>query len=161
MAFTRVNNLFLQDIYNPIEFVLFTLFYKSFFDSLHKTIIHYILIGTFICIALFDSFFLNDFFTINNFSDSIEAIIFILYSLTAFFFIMKNLIYDNILNTSFFWINTAILIYFSGNLFLFLFSNYLQQNELEQYITVYNIHSITNIIYYILISIGFWKSART
>jgi hypothetical protein len=73
---------------------------------------------------------------------------------------MKRLMYPNLLNTSFFWINIAILIYFAGNLFLFLFSNHLQKNNWEQYLAVYNIHSVTNIMYYILISIGFWKAAN-
>lgn len=155
-----VNNMFIFDFYTPIEFILFALFYKSFFDSFSKSPIHYALIGAFVCVAVCDSFFINDFFTINNFSDSLEAIIFILYSLTAFFFIMKRMMFDDLLNTPFFWINIAILIYFAGNLFLFMFSNYLQNNDRAQYLAVYNIHSITNIIYYILISIGFWRSAR-
>lgn len=159
-AFSGHNNLFLQDIYTPVEFILFALFYRSFFDSFSKSPIHFALIGAFVCVAIFDSFFVNDFFTINNFSDSLEAVVFILYSLTAFFFIMKRLMFEDLLNTAFFWINIAILIYFAGNLFLFMFSNYLQNNDRDQYLAVYNIHSITNIIYYILISIGFWKSAK-
>jgi hypothetical protein len=160
LAFTGNNNLFLQDIYTPVEFVLFALFYKSFFDTFSKSPLHYALIGAFLCVAIFDSFFVNDIFTINNFSDSLEAIVFILYSLTAFFFIMKRLMFEDLLSTPFFWINIAILIYFAGNLFLFMFSNYLQNNDRGQYQALYTIHSVTNIIYYILISIGFWRTAR-
>lgn len=155
-----MNNMFIFSIYTPIEFILFTLFYKYFFDSIRNSNFHYFLILFFLCVATFDTFFINDYLTINNFSPSIESIVFILYSLIAFFFIMKKLMFQNLLNTSFFWINIAILIYFAGNLFLFLFSNHLQQSDHAQYLALYNIHSVTNIIYYILITIGFWKAAR-
>lgn len=154
-----INNMFIFDLFTPVEFILFALFYKSFFDTITKSYIHYIIIVLFLVTAAFDTFFINDLLTINNFSDSIECIVFILYSLIAFFFIMKRLMYENLLNTSFFWINIAILIYFAGNLFLFLFSSHLQQNDHAQYLALYNIHSVTNILYYILISIGFWKAA--
>lgn len=152
--------MFLLDIYTPVEFILFALFYKSFFDSIKKTHLHYFAIALFICIAAFDTFFINDLMTVNNFSDSIESIVFIIYSLSAFFFVMKKLMYKDLLNSYFFWINTAVLIYFAGNLFLFLFSNHLQQSDHAKYMALYNIHSVTNIIYYILITIGFWKAAR-
>lgn len=154
------NSMFLLDIYTPIEFILFALFYKSFFDSIKKSYLHYFVIAVFLCIAMLDTFFINDFMTVNNFSDSIESIVFIIYSLSAFFFVMKKLMYSDLLNSYFFWINTAVLIYFAGNLFLFLFSNHLQQSDHAQYLALYNIHSVTNIIYYILITIGFWKAAR-
>ena len=155
-----VNNMLVFSIYTTVEFILFALFYKNFYDSIKKSFIHYLLIILFSCVATLDMFFINDYMTVNNFSSSLESIIFILYSLLAFFFIMKRLMFQNLLNTSFFWINIAILIYFAGNLFLFLFSNHLQKNDQAQYLAVYNIHSVTNIIYYILISIGFWKAAR-
>jgi len=154
------NSMFLLDFYTPVEFILFALFYKHFFDSIRRSYIHYFLIFLFLGVAVFDTFFINDFLTVNNFSDSIESIVFIIYSLLAFFFIMKNLMYPDLLNTSFFWINIAILIYFAGNLFLFLFSNHLQKNDQAQYSAIYKIHSVTNILYYILITIGFWKAAR-
>lgn len=155
-----LNNTFIFIIYTPIEFILFTLFYKHFFDSIRKSSIHYLLIFLFLSLTIFDIFYVNDLLMINNFSPSIESIVFIIYSLLAFFFIMNRLMYPNLLNTSFFWINIAILIYFAGNLFLFLFSNHLQKNNWAQYLAVYNIHSVTNIIYYILITIGFWKAAH-
>lgn len=155
-----ISNTTIFNIYTPLEYILFILFYKSFFDTIKKSSVHYILILFFILITIFDILYANDTLMINNFSLSIESITFILYSLLAFFFIMKRLMYQDILSTSFFWINIAVLIYFAGNLFLFLFSNILIQNNRKQYIAVYNIHSVTNIIYYILISIGFWKSAK-
>lgn len=155
-----INNMVIFDVYTLLEFILFILFYKQFFDSVKPSSIHYLLIILFLGVATLDTFFINDYMTINNFSASVESIVFILYSLLAFFFIMKRLMFQNLLNNSFFWINIAILIYFAGNLFLFLFSNHLQKNDQAQYLAVYNIHSVTNIIYYILISIGFWKAAR-
>jgi hypothetical protein len=151
------NNIILMHIYTFIEFSLLSVFFKLFFGSKFSFKMLFLLICLFLLIAGFDAFFLNDFYTINNFSTSIEAISMIIFSVVAFYFTLKNLLFDNILATPFFWINTAILIYFSGNLFLFLFSNYLQKHQILNYKMLFINHSFLNIVFYILISIGFWK----
>jgi hypothetical protein len=156
-SLTGINNQLLLNVFTVLEFTLLTLFYKHFFSSFFRSTMFYFLIGGFLVLATVETFIINDIYTMGNISTSVEALLCIFYSVVSFFLIMKNLVYDNLLKIPFFWINTAVLIYFAGNLFLFLFSTYLQKNNIRDYGTLYIIHSILNITYYILISIGFWK----
>ncbi len=160
-AYKNINNIVILNLYTFFEFFFIILFYKRFFDDFKPSSIHVALIAFFFFLVLTTSFFLNNIKIIDNLSISIEAIIIILYSLSFFYFVMKNLTYNDLLSTPYFWINIAFLIYFSGNLFLFVFSSYLQKHDQSStYIHLYIIHSILNLLYYIIISIGFWKARK-
>jgi hypothetical protein len=152
-----LNNQLLLSVFTVIEFSLLTLFYRQFFNTFFHSKIYYYLISGFIILAAVETFIINDIYTMGNISTSVESLFCIFYSLSSFFLILKNLVYDNLLKIPFFWINTGVLIYFAGNLFLFLFTTYLQKNNIKDYGSLYAIHSVLNITYYILISIGFWK----
>ena len=152
-----VNNMFLMNAFLPIEFLFIVVFYKRFFDSFLKSIIHYLVLFLFFILLSFEAFVMRINGTF-NYSNSVEFIILIIYSLISFLFIMKNLVYNNLLETPFFWINSSVLIYFSGNLFLFIFSRYVQTHYRSDFKSLFAIHSILHIIYYSLISVGFWKA---
>jgi hypothetical protein len=80
-------------------------------------------------------------------------------SFLTFNFIIKDQKYNNILTAPIFWINSAFLFYFGGNMFLHLFSDYLQEHALSTFYELWGLwHSSLNIIFYTLISIGFWKT---
>jgi hypothetical protein len=157
MAYKGLNNNFLIGLFSFFEITLITFFYKRFFDDFFRTNMYWFLLAGFVIIGLVEAFFINDFYTM-NITASVEALMGICYSLFAFYLIMKNLVFDQLLRTPFFWINTAILLYFSGTLFLFLFTTYLAKYDVKDYGPLYAIHSVVNITYYILISIGFWKA---
>jgi hypothetical protein len=148
------------NLFTLIEFSFIISFFKIFFDQFNRSIFHYILLAIFFTVVIYTSFISDALKLMDNLSVSIESIIFIIYSLFSFYTIMKNLIYDNLLATPFFWINSAILIYFSGNLFLFAFSNHLQKHDGNTNLQLSVIHSIFNILYYITLTIGFWKARK-
>jgi hypothetical protein len=61
----------------------------------------------------------------------------------------------------FIWINTAILIYYTGTLFFYILFNLILEYSREfSKITVYYF-SILNALFYILIAIGFLKAGKT
>jgi hypothetical protein len=156
MCYYNINNMFIFNIYGIIEAILLIEFYKRFLNQFFQSKVHLILITLFTLLFIYNTFLSHKFKNIDNISTSIESIIFILYALISFYFILKNLVFENLYHTPFFWINTAILLYFSGNLFLFTFSSYLESHE-STYLKLYLIHSNLNILTYILFSIGFWK----
>lgn len=96
----------------------------------------------------------------NNFSTSLEAILLSLFALFSFLFVMRKLIFENILSEPFFWINSGVLFYFSGNLLAFTFSNYVYTHQQPYYNTLWAIPRFLNIFFNILICIGFWKTRR-
>lgn len=98
----------------------------------------------------------------DNLAMSMEAIVFISFALFFYFHVMKNLITDHLSDYAPFWFNSAVLVYFLGNSLLFIFCNYLYATERTKYAIMWTIvHSFFNIIYNILLSIGFWKIKRT
>ena len=87
----------------------------------------------------------------------VEYFLIIALSLLYYFELLKNLNVPTLSNYPFFYFNTAFLIYFCGSFFIFLFSKqvtYLDKTIIKS-ITLF--HSLLNIFYLSLITIGIWK----
>lgn len=152
------NNQYIFHYFTVVEFTLISLFYSFFFKNYFSTLLINLLIPVFLLAAYID-YKVNGLESMDNFSTSIESIVLIFYSLFFFYYVLKNLIFENLLQTPVFWINTAILFYFSGNLILFIFSNYMGRIDPVKYAVLWvAIHSFFNVLYSILLSIGFWKT---
>jgi len=155
---SNINNYYIFHLFSVFEFSLISLFYYRFFNRYFKAPIIIVFIFVFFAIAYID-YRINGFNSVDDFSISVEAIILTFYSLFLFYYILKNLLFENLLAAPVFWINAGIIIYFSGNLILFVFSSYLFETEPERYHMVwYSIHSTINILLNILFGIGFWKT---
>jgi glucan phosphoethanolaminetransferase (alkaline phosphatase superfamily) len=88
---------------------------------------------------------------------ALESLLLTCLSLLAFNYLLTRLEDVSLTSNPVFWFNTAILIYFAGNFFVFLFMNYINNpvtNNMGEYLAI---HSILNIIYNILLSIGIWN----
>ncbi len=154
----HINNLFVSRINGIMEFVLISFFMSESFrrSILSKgiKIFNFIFLG----VVVYD-LYLNGFNSIDNISLTTECILLMIYSIITFFHLIKNPVHDNILSVPLFWFNTAILTYFSGNLFLFVFSNYIENHFASVSPALWGIHSGLNIVFYLLISVGFWRTA--
>lgn len=155
----NINGYYIFHFFTIIEFILISFFYLLFFRKHIRAVYLLLPIPIFLIIAFID-YKINGLNAMDNFSASIEAILLSLYALVSFLFVMRKLLFENILSEPFFWINSGILFYFSGNLLVFTFSNYIHAAELSNYSALWSIPQFLNIFYNILISIGFWK-ART
>lgn len=151
------NNLYIFRAYTIVEFTLISFFYLLFYRQYFKSYFMIVLNISFFMIAFMD-YQVNGIASIDNYSISCESIILTFYALISFLFIIKNLVFENLLSSAFFWINSSVLFYFSGNLLLFAFSNYLKNNNLDEYYVLWTmIHSFLNIFFNTFICIGFWK----
>lgn len=151
------NNLDIFHLFTIIEFILISLFYILYFKQYIKPLTFVIIIPIFLIIAITE-YIVKGPGCMKNISTSVESILLVSYSLFFYFFVMKRSLYENILTVSTFWINSAVLTYFSGNLLLFVFSSYLNATDMKNYTFLWaTIHSFFNIMFNILLSIGFWK----
>jgi hypothetical protein len=149
------NNMPLFHFSSVLEFSLLSFFYYLFYKKyIKRNFMFYSIIG-FSIIAFID-YRVNGIKSIDSFSESFESFVFIIYSLFSFLYIMRNMVFENLLAAPFFWVNSAILIYFSGDLLLFVFCNHLERIDYYMMWTIIN--SVFNIAYSILTSIGFWKT---
>lgn len=145
-------------IFTVVEFTLISWF---FIAQMTRRITKRIIIGLnigFIIVAGID-LSLQGAMMSDNFSMGIEAIIFLVYSLVVLYFILKDMVYPNILATPQFWAVSAILLYFGGNIFLFVSVNYLTEESLDMFGVMWDlIHASLLIVYNLLISFAFWKA---
>lgn len=89
----------------------------------------------------------------------LKNIILVILSIIAFkqmLDIDKN---ELITNSSFFWINTAVLIYYTGTLLIFGIRNLANNFHLLDF-TLFSLHLLFIYIYYTLLFIGLWKASR-
>lgn len=152
------HNYYIFHYFTVIEFTLISLFYSFFFKQFFNPLLINLLIPVFLIGGYIDSK-VNGVNSVNNFSASIESIIIVFYSLFLFYYVLKNLIFENLLSTPIFWLNAGFLFYFSGNMILFVFSKHMAQIEPEKYALLWHvIHTFFNILFNIFLSFGFWKT---
>lgn len=157
LLFYNVNTMLIFHVFTVIEFLSLYVFYQRFYNTTNSGRYLWVFLMVFLLIAFADLFFIAGYRHVNNIASSTESIFLIIFSLYTFYLIMSKMLYDDLLDTSVFWINSAVLFYFAGTLFLFLFSNYLIAKGNKVYGELYKIHTVFNALWYLLISIGFWK----
>jgi hypothetical protein len=152
------NNLYLFRLFTIIEFFLISFFYSEYLKKFTSPKTIYGILPIFLFIAFID-YRIYGLEALDSLSISVESIILTCYSLFLFYYFMKHLIVKNLLESSVFWINCGVLIYFLGNFFLFTFNNYVLNLDTKKHFLLWGtVHASLNIVYNILLSIGFWKT---
>jgi hypothetical protein len=153
-----MGNFYIFRFYTLLEFLLLSLFYFRFFNHYFKPLILYPLTLLFLFVATYD-YKINGLMTLDNLSSSTSSILLSCYALFLFYYLLKYLLIQDILSSPIFWINSAVLVYFSGNLFLFTFSDALFKLDSKSYNFFWGtIHSFFNISYNVLLAVALWKT---
>lgn len=153
----KLNTTVLFRIYTLLEFSILTGYFIAVTTNEKLKVAMKIILALFGVVALLDAVF-QGIMSMDNYSVAIESLILIVYCVFAMFQLMKELQYVNILSAFRFWIVIGVLIYFAGNLFIFVFSNYLLRESPDTFNHLWGIHSVVNIIYHTLIAYAFWKT---
>lgn len=148
------NNLPLLHAFTVLEFGLFLWCFASVFRFLTNRVLM-IGVGVFAGLELFLGQDLQPFLQYNTIMRSLEAVVMIGLSIGYFFKTMRGMQVEQLTATAEFWFATALLLYFSGNLVLFGFSNFMNQSPLIQ--SVWIMHSFLNILLNILLTVSIWK----
>lgn len=111
--------------------------------------------------ALF--FIVNYFFIqtpslLNSYSISISGVTFMFIALYYFYNLLQKLPEFYIHKMPMVWINIAVLVYYSGNLFLFIFNNYFTAGIDGNQRFVWMLHNILNITKNILFFVAIWQT---
>lgn len=97
---------------------------------------------------------------INSYASIVTAIIIIIYAVHYFYRLMIDLPTLNLQRLPMFWFNAAFLLFYSGALFLFVFTDYLV-NVLNNNLLVYwGFHNILNIVAHLIVLVGLWIDLR-
>jgi hypothetical protein len=135
---------------------IFLLFYKAKINSRQiGKVLNYVII-LFLVFGLLNLFFIQKPFAINSYTKSVGTITMIVVSITYFYLLIKELPTESITKLPMFWINTAVLIYYSGTFFQHLAADYLVTVLKDNLINAWTLHNFLGIIHYLMLSFGLW-----
>jgi len=152
------NNTPFYNFSSLVEFFLLFYFYFRFIgDGLNK-------LSYFLILFVFMFFYISELidkgiFVAFSYSFLLKNGIFIFLAIISFRKII-NLPQDSLItNYSMFWINTAILIYYSCTLFIFGLRKYTLHLPTLTLVTIY-LHIFFILVFYSLLSVGLWKTSK-
>ena len=154
-------NLPLLHVYTPLEFIFLTIFYSRIGARSIGNRTALWMISMFVIFSIGNSIWIQNIYTFNTYSRSLEALVFIIVSLLTFRQFLRELNQESLQQDPVFWVNAGFLIYFSGSLFLFILSNYILPMTRSANLHIWAFHSFLSIVLYCLISIGLWKAKKT
>lgn len=154
------NNLPLLHFYTLSEFVLLYIFYDLFFGNTFPKWLLRGIAGCFVLFTLINSIFIQSIYTFNNYARGLEAFLLIILALLCFYKIYLPVQTTSATHNSVVWINSGILIYFSGAFTLFILSNYILPFGRNLNRGIWAAHSFLSILLYVFISIGLWRGRK-
>ncbi|MBC8756547.1 hypothetical protein H2O64_17880 [Kordia sp. YSTF-M3] len=151
------NNLPLLHIYTLGEFLLLSYFFKSLLEKpvFFKTSFWYFIIGGSFLIII-NSLFFQSIFGFNTFAKTFVQVTIIGYAILYFYNLVENQLFSLALSKSLRLINSAILVYYSGSLFIFMCSNVYLEN-MQIYVPFWAFNAVLNFLFQLLILLGLWK----
>ena len=158
--FVISNNMPLGHIYISLSFIFLALFYlyelKNFIDK--KIIVAVIILYELFC--LHNVIFFQSHLAFPSIPGAISSLLLVTFAILLFANIMKEGKIQVLTDSSIIWINSAVLLYFSGNFFYYTLFNFMLNYSREFLNRTFIFFAILNSIFYILIAIGFWKAGQ-
>ena len=149
------NNLPVVHLFTVFQFVIFVLIMKKGLTPLIPKRVFDFLIVFFVLFAFCDAFWWHGIYNFNTYSRPLSGFILLFLALCFFYKTLKELKIKHLEKTPLFWVSAGILVYFSGSLFIFLFTNFVKSSD-QALLTLWGIHAIFNILLNISFTIALW-----
>lgn len=155
----NMNNLFLLHLFTIIEFLLMAWLYSfHILRVINKKVILAITV-TFIVFAVLNTLFFQSLSTFNSYARCIEILLIIFFALAYVYELIVRNEQKLLKALPMYWINTAVLIYFTAGFFLYLVSNNIL---LPTYInkSIWFVHGLLLCGFYFAIAKAIWIQAK-
>ena len=162
MSLSTGSNLYLIHFFIPIEMILLSwIFHLNLKEWLPNNLIPGIIL-IFVIGSILNSIFIQPLSEFNSNALYTQAIIIISYSLLYLYKVFTDLKIEKLTQEGMFWLSIAVLVYFSGTMFLYLSINYLMEKiSRDSLIFLYSlIQSVCHFIEYSLFTIAIWKGQK-
>lgn len=150
----KINNNYASDAYLLVEFVLLQIIYFRAFKNPNVFRIFRIIAFIYIVFFFFNVLFVQR-EKINSYTYIISAGVFVVLAVLFFYKLMNDLPTVGVYRLPMFWVSVAVLVYFSGNIFVFTLSDYLVTVLKDNLIVYWSFHNFLAIVKNILLAIGF------
>jgi len=166
-AFTMVfkalvmrNTMPVGNLYIPVSVFIIGLFYLKLLGGYVNRKIIIIVISAYEIICLLNLLFVQNILEFPNIIGSVGALIIIVFSLFLFSKIMVEAKIEKLSAEPVIWINSALLIYYAANFFFYILLNYNVKLDNEFARQTVDVYRVINILFYFLLSIGFWLAKK-
>lgn len=152
--YSSTNNLFLYHFYSVAEFLLLGSLYKKQLSYLISAKYFNLIFLAFVLFAVINTLFFQSLKQFNSNVTLTESLLLIVFSILYFYKELHYLENPNLAKVPMFWINAAIITYFSGSLVLFHVANDLIPVPMKEMGVVWGVHAIFNMIQYTLFAVA-------
>lgn len=150
-----------QNTFTLVECLLLaTIYYIEFTNPFAKKIVLGAIVLYFL-ISFLVLFIYQSHTKVNNIITIAESCLMISLSVAFFYKVHTELNIPKLKEHYFFWLNTAISLYFFTTSIMFAFNGYLENCKLESFQKLYSLHLLMNIIYNSLLAVSVWKARKT
>jgi len=153
--FIMKNTMPVGHFYFPIAFLILAIFYMQVLKDFIKPVYLYTIIILFETYCLINSLFIQGFFEYASIEAAVGAMIIFLFSIAWFTKIMMEAKIEKLSAEPLVWINSAILIYYTGSFFYHSLYNLIVKASFDVAILVAKMFSVLNLFFYLIIAIGF------
>lgn len=154
-----INNLNILHIYTILECSFFILFYYTLLKKPAVRTLLLLILVTFVAFAIYHSFFLANLFEFNSVTRVMEAFILTGCGMYFFYTLFADDGYVNLKRFPYFYINSGVLLYFMGNIFLFMVYKWII-TPASGNADIWTLHSVINIVANMLYCAGFLCNLR-
>jgi hypothetical protein len=156
----------MNQVYNIVLLFVIPLFlshYKTKISSQRTIYLVNVGLILFVIFGVIDLFFIQKELSMTMYTRQLGNILMILISIQYFYILIKELPTQSITRLPMFWINAAVLIYYSGTFFQYLTADYLVQVSNINFVNIWTIHNFLGTIYYLMLAYSLWvnRSAVT
>ncbi|MCI4666669.1 MAG: hypothetical protein MRZ79_00810 [Bacteroidia bacterium] len=163
------NNLVVLHIFVLLEFILLTLAFSRGYRNYISRNGELLIISGFGLICILNVIFFQGLFEYSSNTRTLEAIFLIAMAMGFFVLSLKRLDIKDLNSHPMFWVSAGVLLYFTANLLLFIYSNYVgklgQSSEIGAltFKEIWAIHGILNTILYLFYTraiLCHWKESQ-
>ena len=165
LANQEMNNYWVLHIYSPLRVLVLSMFYYVVFKNKKLKITALACCLAFLIYSSAYSLLPPVEYTIySDHARAISSLLMIILSVLWIIELFSKVEIRRIETAPAFYINSAILLYFSVNLFVFIFSEFLLKHQNSNFIYAWSIHSVVYILFNILIFVAYlmqWKTRNS
>jgi hypothetical protein len=156
----KVSNLFLLPLYTIVEFGLIAwVYWLALRQYAVARWIPRLLVSFVLCTGVLVAW--EGFGRFNDFQRLIESVLILGFVIAYFYKVFQETVIVRLEHEPLFWFSSGLFIYFSGNTFIFILSNYLLSYSVDLNYQAWIIHAMLNVVLYVFYSIALWIRPRS
>jgi hypothetical protein len=160
MALTGLNNIWIGNSFRLIELFTYTYVFSAWIGTRAIQLQRNVLSALFLVFFLYTTIFVfKSIFVFNTYAHAVEALILVYFAGLLLFHTSGHTQLD-LFRDPRFWFGSAVLFFFSVNLLVFGMAQYILQIDTTEFRQIWVIHSVSNVFFNLLCTVGFLCSWR-